>query len=197
MRPALAVVAIAAATIACGGRSEPAAGQPAPATTPQTAAASQSTPTAQRAAKTVDAVSFEQLIALLPEASGWTRGKPKGEHVNTGAAMSHATAEYQKGDASIDVEITDSSFNELVLSPFTIFLAAGFSERSSEGFTKSAPVRGNPGFEKWNNVSRRAEVTVVVGNRFIVQAIGRNVDSVDLVRALVKSVDLARLATLK
>ncbi len=111
--------------------------------------------------------------------------------------MSHATAEYQKGDASIDVEITDSSFNELVLSPFTIFLAAGFSERSSEGFTKSVPLGGHPGYEKWNNDSRRAEVTVVVGNRFIVQAIGRNVDSVDPVRALVKSVDLKKLASLK
>jgi hypothetical protein len=97
----------------------------------------------------------------------------------------------------IDLEITDSSFNELVLSPFTIFLAAGFSERSSEGFIKSAPVSGHPGFEKWNNESRRADVTVVVGNRFIVQAIGRNVDSVDPVRALVKSVDLAKLASLK
>jgi hypothetical protein len=192
MRPALAVLAIAAATVACGGHSEPAANQTAATTAPQ------STPTVPQATtKKVDAVAFEQLIALLPEAPGWTRGKPKGEHVNTEAAMSHATAEYQKGDASIDVEIIDSSFNELVLSPFTIFLAAGFSERSSEGFIKSAPVGGNPGFEKWNSDSRRAEVTVVIGNRFIVQAIGRNVDSVDPVRALVKAVDLKTLAALK
>jgi hypothetical protein len=198
MRTTVAVVTLAAATVACGGRSESASSQSAATSTSKPVAGPLSTPSVdQPAPKTVDAVGFDQLIALLPEVSGWTRGKPKGEHVTTEAAMSHATAEYQKGDASIDVEITDSSFNQLVLSPFTIFLAGGFSEKSSEGFIKSAPVNGHPGFEKWNHDTRHAEVTVVVGNRFIVQAIGRNVDSVDPVRALVKSVDLRKLSSLK
>jgi hypothetical protein len=187
-------------SLACG-RSEPApASAPAPAATPQSApeSASQTSKSGQPAPPpTATAVNFEELVALLPEATGWTRGKPRGEQVSMGVTMSQAKAEYEKGDASIDLQITDSSFNQLVLTPFTMFLKAGFSERSNEGYTKSVPVAGNPGFEKWNGESRRAEVTVVVGNRFIVQGTGHNVENVDAVRALVQSVDLGKLASLK
>jgi len=194
------LVAGTLAAIGCGGSEPPPANPPAPAATPQTLsdaaalAAAQATPVA----KQLDAaVEFQKLIALLPEVNGWTRSKPKGEQVSVGGAMSLAKAEYQKGDASIDLEITDSSFNQLVLSPFTMFLAAGYSERSGDDYSKSSPISGNPGFEKWTNGGRRGEVTVVVGNRFIVQATGRNVDSVQPVRVLVQAVDLKKLATLK
>ena len=193
------LVVSTAVAIGCGGSEPQTSNPPPPAASPQTlsdaaALAAQGTPTA----KQLDtAVEFEKLIALLPEGNGWTRSKPKGEQVSVGGAMSHAKAEYQKGDASIDLEITDSSFNQLVLSPFTMFLAAGYSERSGDNYSKSAPVAGNPGFEKWNHGARRGEVTVVVANRFIVQATGRNVDDIGAVRSLVKSVNLAALATLK
>jgi hypothetical protein len=196
------LVAFVAGTLAatgCGGSERQPSNPPAPAAAPQTlsdaaALAAQGTP----GTKQLDtAVGFDKLIAILPEGNGWTRGKPKGEQVSVGGAMSVAKAEYQKGDASIDLEITDSSFNQLVLSPFTMFLAAGYSERSGNDYSKSAPIAGNPGFEKWNNRARRGEVTVVVGNRFIVQATGRNVDDIASVRSLVKSVDLGKLATLK
>ncbi len=198
LRVSLIVCAMAA--IGCGKSEPQASDPPASSAAPQTLsdaaalAAAQGTP----AAKPLDtAVEFEKLIALLPEGNGWTRGKPKGEQVRAGGAMSHAKVEYQKGDASIDLEITDSSFNQLVLSPFTMFLAAGYSERSGNDYSKSSPISGNPGFEKWNDRDHRGEVTVVVGNRFIVQGIGRNVDSVHQVRALVQAVDLKTLRTLK
>ena len=188
------------AAIGCGGSEPQTSNPPAAGATPQTLsdaaalAAAQSTPVA----KQLDAAGdFQKLIALLPEGHGWTRSKPKGEQVSVGGAMSLAKAEYQKGDSSIDLEITDSSFNQMVLSPFTMFLAAGYSERSGADYTKSTAVAGNPGFEKWNNGARRGEVTVVVGNRFVVQATGRNVDSVQPVRVLVQAVDLKKLATLK
>ena len=195
----LPLVAGALSAVGCGNSEPQASNPPAPAATPQTlsdaaALAAQGTPVV----KQLDtAVAFERLIALLPEGNGWTRGKPKGEQVSVGGAMSHAKAEYQKGDASIDLEITDSSFNQLVLSPFTMFLAAGYSERTGQGYSRSAPVAGNPGFEKWNNDARRGEVTVVIGNRFIVQATGRNVDDIEPVKALVRAVDLKALGTLK
>ncbi len=212
MKNQLAVAAIAlvtAATLACGGsNSTPEqTPPPAPATTPQTPAdaAAQAAQGMQQAAQamqqmagqTAKAVDFEQLMAFLPEPAGWTRSKPKGEQVSMGVTMSKAEAEYQKGEASIDLDITDSSFNQLILSPFTMFLAQGYSERSSEGYSKSAPVAGNPGFEKWNNESKRGEVTVVIGNRFIVQATGRNVDNIEPVKALVQAVDFGKLAGLK
>jgi len=195
---------ITATTMACGG-SAPQQNPPPPAATatPGPAdAAAQAAQSMQQALqqmgnKTATAVDFEKLIALLPEVNGWTRGKPKGEQVSMGVTMSHAKAEYTKGDASIDLDITDSSFNQLVLSPFTMFLAAGYSERNTEGYSKSAPMGGNPGFEKWNNENKDGEVTVVVGNRFVVNAKGRGTENIDPVKALVQAVNLGALAALK
>jgi hypothetical protein len=40
-------------------------------------------------------------------------------------------------------------------------------------------------------------VTVILNNRFVVQATGHNVDSIEPVRAVLQSLDLARLAALK
>lgn len=204
-RSALAAIAVVAAvTTACGGSAPQQNAPPPAATSTPTAAdaASQAAQSMQQAVqnignKSATAVDFEKLVALLPDVNGWTKGKPKGEQVSMGITMSHAKAEYTKGDASIDLEITDSSFNQLVLAPFTMFLAAGYSERSSEGYSKSAPIGGNPGFEKWNNENKDGEVTVVVGNRFIVNAKGRGVENTDPMKAMVQAVNLGTLATLK
>ncbi len=205
-RFALAAVVVAAssiAPIACGGSAPDQTPPPAATATPPPAdAAAQGMQQAAQALQqmgqqTATAVDFEKLIALLPDVSGWTRSTPKGEQVSMGVSMSNAKAEYQKGDASIDLTITDSSFNQLVLSPLTMFLAAGYSERNSEGYRRSAAMGGNPGFEEWQNESKTAKVTVVVSNRFIVAAEGRGVDNVDPVKALVQAVNLGTLAALK
>ena len=203
---AATVVAFSVTAIACGGAAPQQNAPPATTTTPAPVdAAAQAAPGMQQAGQamqqtgqqTAAAVDFEKLVALLPDVSGWTRGKPKGEQISMGVTMSHAHAEYQKGDASIDLDIADSSFNQLVLSPLTMFLAAGYSERSTEGYSKAAAMGGNPGFEKWNSVNKDSEVTVVVSNRFIVQAKGRGIENIDPVKALVQAVNLGTLATLK
>ena len=51
--------------------------------------------------------------------------------------------------------------------------------------------------EKWQNASKDGEVTVVVANRFIVQADGNNVENIDVVRKAVTAVDLNKLAGMK
>jgi hypothetical protein len=78
-----------------------------------------------------------------------------------------------------------------------MFLAQGFSERSKEGYAKSISIGVHPGFERWNDDARRGEITVVVSNRFVLQAIGRNVEGIEPVRALVKGVDFGRIAGLR
>ena len=80
-------------------------------------------------------------MALLPEHAGWTRGKPRGEQVSMGMDMSRAHGDYEKGESSIDLEITDSSFNQLFLAPLTTYLATGYSERSNEGYRRAVAGR--------------------------------------------------------
>lgn len=142
-------------------------------------------------------VDYEQLKALVPDYSGWDKKGVKGEQMSSPFQYSKAEAHYSKGDSTIDLEITDSALNQILIAPFSMFLTSGYSERSDEGYKKSAPVKGNPGYEEWQKDDKHAEITTVVNNRFIVEAKGHSVDSPDVVRKLVESMDLAKLAALK
>jgi len=195
--------ALFAMAAACGGSkpSPDAQATPTPQATPPTAAqaAQQMAEAVQKMGQTqtATAVDFEKLIAFLPEPAGWTRSKPEGEQISMGASMSRAEAEYEKGESSIRLEITDSSFNQLYLAPMSMMLMSTYSERSSKGYKKAASLNGSPGFEEWENEPKEGTVTVVVSNRFVVSARGRNVDNIDAVRSLVQAVDLSKLAALK
>jgi hypothetical protein len=194
----LIAIGLASLAVACGG-SKP-ADPPAAAATPPPAAPA--APAAAKAAprtapRTAEAVGFEQLVPVLAEVEGWTRSTPRGEQVTAGVPMSRASARYEQGEAIVDVEILDSAFHELVLAPVSAYLTAGFAERMTHGYRKAAAINGQPGFEEWNGSTRRAQVTVVVADRFIVNATGRNVDNADAPRAIVQKLGLANLATLK
>jgi hypothetical protein len=185
--------------VACGGGSKDTA-QPTPTTQPvvQTPvpAAQQAVQNTQRT-QTATAVAFEQLVTLIPEHPGWTRTAPRGEQFNIGVPVSRAEANYEKGESSVKLQITDTAFSQLGLAPYSMMSMPTYFERSSDGYKKAVPVGGSPGFETWDSINKDAEVTVIVANRFVVTAKGRNVDSTDVVRALVQSVDLAKLASLK
>jgi hypothetical protein len=196
------VIVLAAAGAGCG-RSAPAGATPAVATpTPQTSAAPAAQPATQAPtpspAPTATPVDFETLIAALPDApTGWTRSKPKGELIIIGVAQSVAEADYDKGESTIHLEITDTAFNPLELTPLSFSLVPTYSERTPGGYKKASPIGGSPGFETWDNDSNTAEVTVVVANRIIVAAKGRGVENVNPVRALVSTVDQGKLKAVK
>jgi hypothetical protein len=147
--------------------------------------------------QTANPVEFEQLIALLPEPAGWTRGKPEGKQWSMGVSMSMAEADYEKGDSRITLSITDTAFNQLMLAPLSFMLKSGWSERSTEGYKKAVSIGGSPGYESWETEDKDSEIGVVVGNRFLVSAKGRDVESVDVVRSFVQAVNLSKLSTLK
>jgi len=147
--------------------------------------------------KPVPPVDFEKLMALLPEPAGWTREKPRGETMTMPFSVSKAEARYSKGDADINLEIQDVAFNSLFFAPMQFMLASGWSQRNSEGFKRSMTLGGAPGYEEWTNDSKRGEVTVVVGKRFVVTAHANGVDNIDAVRNFVSQVDLAKLAATK
>ncbi len=143
------------------------------------------------------AVDFEALKALLPDIDGWTKTDARGEQVTLPVATSRAEARYRKDDSSIELTITDSALSPLLIAPKSMFLTPGYAERSDEGFKQAAKVGGHPGFEEWNTDSRRGEVTAVVANRFIVEATGHDVPDLAVVRMIIESVSLSRLASLK
>ena len=149
---------------------------------------------AQGAAKPVD---FELLKGAMPEVGGWTRTNPRGEQVNMPVAISRAEARYTKDNSRVELEIVDTALSQLLLAPVSMFLGSGYSERSDDGFKRSAKIGGQPGFEEWNSENKSGEVTAVVGNRFIVKGTGHQVENLETVRGVVEAVDLGKLAALK
>jgi hypothetical protein len=142
-------------------------------------------------------IDFEVLKTLIPELPGWTRGDVKGEQVSMGVKMSKARTSYQKGDSSMTLEIVDTSFNQLLLAPMTVFMAAGYEERSDDGYTRSISLAGAPGFEKWRKQGKDGEVNLLVANRFMVTAEGNNIENIDVLKKAVQTVDLNKLAGMK
>lgn len=148
---------------------------------------------AQGAGGKVDVVPFETLRVALPEVSGWQQGNVTGTSTAFPMPMSQAEATYKNGDAEIEVEIIDTALNQMLFAPFSMYLAGNYSERTSDGYRKGTSIKGQPGFEEVNTSDKTAEITLVVGKRFIVYARGRDV-AVEPVRAVLERMDFGKLA---
>jgi hypothetical protein len=145
----------------------------------------------------VDPVSFHDIEALFPDLDGWTKGKPRGERMTAPFPYSQAEVDYQKGDARLDLKIVDSANHQLLLAPYTMFLAAGYEKESDNGYEKSTKVGGEPGWEKWDSESKRGELNAVVGKRFLVTTSGNNITDNKVLQDLIAKTDLAKLTDLK
>lgn len=148
-------------------------------------------------AKPVEPVSFRELQTVMPTVSGWEKGSPTGEKMSSPFSFSQASITYKKGDARIEQKIMDSGFNQLLFTPFTMFMSAGYEKETQDGYEKSVNVAGNPGWEKWDKTSRSGELNVVVGKRFLVQVEGHDLDDVKALHTVLDQTDLSKLASLK
>ena len=147
--------------------------------------------------KTVEPVSFQALQGALPEVSGWTRAQPTGERMTSPVPFSQAEASYANGDAKIDVKIVDAAFNQLLMAPWSMFLASGYEKQSASGHEKSVSVNGHPGFERWNSRTRSGELNLVVGKRFLVTLEGDNISDMKVLHDVASSLDAGKLTTLQ
>jgi hypothetical protein len=145
----------------------------------------------------VDPVSFRDMQALFPEFEGWQKGKPTGERMSAPFKFSQAEVEYTKGDSRVELKMVDSGFNQLLLTPYAIFLTAGYEKETSDGYEKSTRVNGQPGWEKWDSSGKDGELNALVGKRFLVQINGRGIEDTKLLHELARKIDMAKLSTLK
>jgi hypothetical protein len=155
---------------------------------------------ANAAGPRVEPVNFRDLKALLPETlPGFKRTQAKGEKAGAmGMTIAQADADYSgDGGAHLDVKLVDIGS---LAGPLGIGMAGWATveiDRETEtGYEKSTVLGGNKAFEKYDTRSKRGEIKVLVGDRFIVEVKGRNV-TVDDMKAAAGKLDLAKLATLK
>ena len=192
------VVLLLVAAVGCG-RAEPAP-EATPAAKP--AAAAGAAPTSPIVAgpptpAPVTPVAPDALSALLPELPGWTRARTHGEMVPQPAPYSRAEAHYQRGDSTIEIVLADSGFHPHVVGPVTVFLGSGSNERTGNLERRTVTVRDASGSESWEPSARRGEIQLLVKQRFIVTATGRQIADLEPLRAAVRAVDLGRLAGLR
>jgi len=145
----------------------------------------------------VEVLPFEKLGEAFPEVSGWTRGEVTGTTTSFPMAMSQSEASYRNGESRIELEVVDAALSQMLFAPFSMFLASNYSERSSNGYKKGTSVKGEPAFEEVNTKNNTAEITVVVGKRFIVHSRGSRGTGIEPVRALLEQMDFGKLTAAK
>jgi hypothetical protein len=146
-------------------------------------------------------VDFRKLKEVVPaELPGMKADNSEGSKNNAfGIQVSEYKASFRsaddKGDKRVNIEVTDPGS---LTGPFALahmWMGIEVDKESSSGYEKTSTVNGRRMYEKWDK-SGRGEVTVVVGNRFLVQIDGRGL-TMDELKALVNKVDLAKLDAMK
>ena len=147
--------------------------------------------------KTVKPVAFEQLEGVLPSPGGWKKGEVEGTSVSMPIPTANTKVTYTKGETEIDLDITDTALNQMLIAPFSMYLAAGYETRTSTGYTKGMSLGGQPGYEEWDGENKSGEITVLVGKRFVVRGQGSHLDGMDTLRKVVEQTNFKKLADLQ
>jgi hypothetical protein len=147
--------------------------------------------------KPIEPMAFQTLYTAFPEVSGWEMAKPRGEKMSMPMPFSKSETTYRNGEQRIDLEITDTAQSAMVLGPFRMMVATGYSRETSDGYEKSTTFSGHPAVEKWNPERKRGEFTIVVGDRFVVNLDGRNVNDIAALRDFAGKIDLGKVAAMK
>jgi hypothetical protein len=147
--------------------------------------------------KPVDPIAFQTLQTHLPTVDGWERGEVEGERMTMPVPFSQVETQFRKGESRIDVKIVDTGFAQMLIAPWSMMLAAGYSRESTNGYEKATTVSGNPAIEKWDARQKRGELNVLVGKRYMVSFEGRRLDDIKDVQAFASATDFGKIAALK
>lgn len=135
----------------------------------------------------------DALKAYLPASvAGFTRGEVS---TSSGGAAgiegSEAEAEYAKGEANLRLQVTDLGQAGALAGMAGAFKVKS-SKETSTGYEKMGVVNGRMTQESYDRSDKSGEYSVLVGERFMVQARGNGV-SMDELKAAVEAVGLSRL----
>ncbi len=143
--------------------------------------------------KAVEPLPSDTLAGALPSMPGWEMSKPRGERMTAPFPFSQSEASYSRGEATIDVTVVDTGFAQMLIAPWTMMLASGYSRESSEGYEKAVSVGGNPGFEKYDRERRDGELNILVNKRFLVTIEGGDLADTKVLHEFVSKMDLSGL----
>ena len=100
-------------------------------------------PAARRQARR--SVAFQTLQTHLPTVDGWERGAVEGERMTSPVPFSQVeTAVHEGRRAASTSRSSTPAIAQMLIAPWSMFLAAGYSSESTNGYEKSTTVGGNP-----------------------------------------------------
>ena len=147
--------------------------------------------------KPVEPVAFQTLQSHLPQVSGWEMEEPEGERMTMPVPFSQVETTYKKGETRIEAKIVDTGMAQLLIAPWSMMLASGYSRESSSGYEKATSIGGNPAIEKWNKSSKNGELDVLVGKRFMVTIEGHDIDDMKQLQDFASNFNFGAIATAK
>ena len=138
-------------------------------------------------------VEAAKMQALLPASIG-SYQRTATESTGMGAIGSNADGTYTAGDNSFHLKITDMSALGAIAG---IGAAMGVSNNREDanGYERTGTVNGQMQTESWNKNDGRGKFSIVVANRFMIEAEGKAA-SVDELKAAVATVDQGNLLSL-
>ncbi len=150
--------------------------------------------------KKVETVDFHKLKDLLPESlPGLRRTEATGEK-NAAMGMQVSTAEGRYSNdqgASVTLKIADiGSMTGLAGMAAYAWAATSIDRESDNGYEKTATFNGYKSHEKYDRQNKSGELSVLVGDRFTVEADGNGID-MDALKAALSKVDLGKLDGMK
>jgi hypothetical protein len=147
-----------------------------------------------------DVVDYTKLIPLLPEPpTGWAAENPEGSTSDVGGfKLTTVHRDYKKGEGdntpTASISVLDSAANQEYVTATTA--AWKINSESSEGYTKSVTIDGNPGFEAYEKDQKHAALWVMIAKRYFLEIELQNLDPKEL-QDWIKRVDLKKLAEIK
>jgi hypothetical protein len=150
--------------------------------------------------KKVESVDFRALKELLPASvAGMQRTEATGEkNAAMGMQISTARGEYSNNQGSnVTVTLTDIGSMSGLAGMATYAWAMTDIDRETEtSYEKTTRFDGHKAIEKYDRSTKHGEISVMVGDRFVAEARGNEVD-IDTLKGALKAVNLGKLASLK
>lgn len=150
--------------------------------------------------KKVETVDYKALKDMLPESlSGMKRTDASGEKSSAmGMQVSNAEGRYSNDQgAHVTLKITDiGSLTGLAGMAVYAWAATDIDRESDSGYEKTSKFNGYKSHEKWTKSSKSGEISVLVADRFVIEASGDGVEMDALKDALTK-LNLGKLEGMK
>ncbi|MBT9392479.1 hypothetical protein KLP40_04825 [Hymenobacter sp. NST-14] len=141
---------------------------------------------------------YKELQQFLPASPGdYTAAAPSGESTKAaGLSFSTATQKFTRGDATLEVSLTDYNGAQDVYQGVAAMFALGLEQENDEQLVRPSQlsIDGIKGMETFHKQDGRAELVLTAGGRFLIKIEASQQKDLDFVQEVARQMPLEKLA---